>query len=142
MNLNENILRVKELMGIREEEENSFCSDPRFGDFTTDFEHPDLDLKKLVDVGAVFVTKAVGGDPNDSITYKKIIPEQGHSIITLFNYKCDSPDGWIRFSVENAQTEVTEEDQSHLDFGTYKGKYEQIYWSLDQLGVSVDDVLK
>lgn len=142
MNLNENILRVKELMGLVMEEEDNLCQNPKFSNFNEEFEHPDFDLNKLVDVGAVFITKAVGGDPNDVETYKKEIPGQGHSLLTLLNKKCDSPDGWITFAIEQYQTEPTEEDQSHLDFGTYEGKYEQIYWSLSYLNVRIEDVLK
>ena len=117
------------------------CTDKRFSNMNMEFERKSMDINKLVALGALFVTKAVGGDPNDKETYKKPIEGQGNSIISLFNYECDSPDGWIRFAVDNHITEPTQEDQNLLD-NTYEGKYNQILWSLDKLGIELKDVLK
>jgi hypothetical protein len=141
MNLQEQILRIKQVMGILSEDDNMIpCGNPKYSNTNMDFKRPSLDLKKLVDVGAVFVTLAIDGD-SKSKTYKKRLEGEGNSIITLYNYECDDNDGWIRYSVDNYSVEPTEMDQSLLDT-TYEGKYEQIYWSLNKLGYNVDDFIK
>ena len=116
------------------------CKDKRFSNMNMEFERSKLDINKLVSVGALFVTKSVGGDPKDKETYKKVIEGQGNSIISLLNYECDSPDGWIRYAVDNHRTEPTPQDQNLLD-NTYEGKYNQILWSLEKLGIDIKDVM-
>jgi len=140
MNLQENISRIKSLMLLESDDNKDFCNDKRFSNFNMEFEHPNFDIQKLVDSGAIFVTASVDGDPN-SETYKQVLVGQGNSIISLLNYECDSEDGWIRYAVDNHQVLPTEEDQNHLD-KTYEGKYEQIYWSLNKLGVPFNMVEK
>ena len=98
-----------------------------------------FDINKLVDAGAVFVTPAIEGDPN-SKNYKKFLNEPGTHLITLHNVKHSSPDSWIHKAVTRS---APTKDWKGKDFSKnlYDGKYNQILWSLDKLGIPYESML-
>ena len=106
-------------------------------EYKFNFDRPNLDLKKLVKSGAVFITKAIS--PNG-----KLINNQGNSLITYDNFieaKKNNEQCWILIAVKKYQTKPTKTDQNLLDT-TYKRKIESIFKSLDLLGIDIEKVKK
>jgi hypothetical protein len=98
-----------------------------------------FDVDKLVDAGAVFVTPAIQGDPN-SKNYKKFLNESGTHLITLHNIKHSSPDSWIHKAItRSAPTKHWK--GKNFSKNLYDGKYNQILWSLDELGIPYESML-
>ena len=134
MKLHEEISRMKSIMGLNESQED-FVDE--FGnEYKFNFDRPNFDLKKLVNSGAVFVTKYDDGG--------------GNSIITLDNYlnakkECksnkESGSCWIIGAVENNRTTPNEEDQNLLDT-TYENKIKSVIKSLNLLGVPIDEMMR
>ena len=93
-----------------------------------------FDVQKLLNVGAIFITPAIDGDKN-SETYKEWTNEPHTHLITLHNLLNSSPDSWIHKAV----TKKGDSSQwAGKDFSKnlYDGKYNQILWSLKELGIS------
>lgn len=92
-----------------------------------------FDIKKLVDAGAVFVTPAIDGDRN-SETYKEWLNEPHTHLITLHNLEHASPDSWIHKAITKRGNPLTW-DSPDFSNRLYDGKYNQILWSLEKLGI-------
>jgi hypothetical protein len=134
MNLNESIIRIHEMMGIDKPE---MVYDYEEGRNTVPDRLP-FDVDKLVNAGVVFVTPAIDGD-RESKTYKKWLDEPYSHLITLHNIDHSNKDSWIDKAItKKAPTNVWEEN-----FGEklYDGKYNQILWSLNKLGINPEDML-
>lgn len=97
-----------------------------------------FDIDKLVGVGAVFVTPAMDGDPN-SATYKQWLDEEGSHLITLYNVIHSSPNGWIRKAITKKAD--TSGWKDNFVGKLYDGKYNQILWSLEKLGIDPNDMV-
>ena len=98
----------------------------------------DFDADKLVNAGAVFITPAMDGDPN-SPTYKEWLDEDGSHLITLYNVEHSSPDGWIRKAITKKSD--TSGWRDNFIGKLYDGKYNQILWSLEKLGIDPNDMV-
>ena len=98
-----------------------------------------FDVNKLIDVGAVFVTPAIEGDPN-SKNYKKFLKRPYTHLITLHNVKHASPDSWIHTAVTRFAS-PKHWDSKDFAKNLYDGKYNQILWSLDELGIPYESML-
>jgi hypothetical protein len=96
-----------------------------------------FDIDKLVNSGAVFVTPAIDGNPN-SKTYKEWLEEPGSHLITLWNVIKTSKNGWIRKAITKR---ASTKDWSNFVDKIYDGKYNQILWSLEKLGIDPMDML-
>jgi hypothetical protein len=130
----------KEIKQLLKENQEDF-TDEYGNEYKFNFDRPNLDLKKLVKLGAVFITKSVS--PNG-----KLIDNQGNSLITYDNFikakkscKENNEQCWILIAVTKYQTEPTKTDQNLLDT-TYKRKIDSILKSLDMLGIDIENVKK
>ncbi len=130
----------KEIKQFLIENQKDF-TDEYGNEYKFNFDRPNLDLKKLVEKGAVFITKAVSPDG-------ELITNQGNSLITYDNFidakkscKEKNEQCWILIAVTKYQTEPTISDQNLLDT-TYKRKIESVLKSLDMLGIDIEDVKK
>ena len=97
-----------------------------------------FDIDKLVDIGAVFVTPAMDGDPN-SPTYKEWLEDGGSHLITLYNVLNSSPKSWIRKAITKKSD--TSGWKDNFVGKLYDGKYNQILWSLEKLGMDPNDMV-
>ena len=133
MNLQEDIDRIKEVMGVPKR--------------VYDYEQgrnivPDrlpLDVLKLIDAGVLFITPAIDGDP-ESPTYKEWLEEPGSHIITLYNVDHSSEDSWINKAVTK-QADPTPLHTKDFTQDLYDGKYNQILWGLEKLGIDPNTML-
>ena len=133
MNLQENIHRIKEVMGVPKR-----VYDYEQGRNTVPDRLP-LDVLKLIDAGVLFITPAIDGDPK-SPTYKEWLDESGSHIITLYNIDHSSADSWINKAVTKQADPAplhTKDFTQHL----YDGKYNQILWGLEKLGIDPNTML-
>ena len=133
MNLQENIHRIKEVMGVPKR-----VYDYEQGRNTVPDRLP-LDVLKLIDAGVLFITPAIDGDPK-SPTYKEWLDESGSHIITLHNIDHSSADSWINKAVTKQADPAplhTKDFTQHL----YDGKYNQILWGLEKLGIDPNTML-
>jgi len=96
-----------------------------------------FDIDKLVNSGVVFVTPAIDGDPN-SKTYKEWLEEPYTHLLTLYNVEHSSEDGWILKAI--TKVAPTEQHKNFVD-KIYDGKYNQILWGLEKLGINPTDML-
>ena len=132
--LQESIKRI-----LREDEELN--SDKRVYDYDKERdtvpERLPFDIDKLVDSGVVFVTPAIDGDPN-SKTYKKWLEEPYVHLLTLYNVEHSSEDGWIKKAI--TKVAPTEQYKNFVN-KIYDGKYNQILWGLEKLGINPMDML-
>jgi hypothetical protein len=97
-----------------------------------------FDIEKLLSAGVVFVTPAIDGDP-DSPTYKEFTGEDYSHLITLHNLIHSSPEGWIRKAITKRGDVLPWKDKFWEKI--YDGKYNQILWSLNYLGIDPNDML-
>lgn len=97
-----------------------------------------FDIDKLVDSKVVFVTPAIDGDP-ESETYKEWLKEYGTHLISLYNVENSSEDGWIRKAITKKAS--TKDFKGNFVDKLYDGKYNQILWSLEKLGINPMDML-
>ena len=97
-----------------------------------------FDADKLVNAGAIFITPAMDGDP-DSPTYKEWLDEDSSHLITLYNVEHSSPDSWIRKAITKKSN--TSGWRDNFIGKLYDGKYNQILWSLDKLGIDPNDMV-
>jgi hypothetical protein len=134
MTLHENIVRIHEIMGI---DKPKMVYDYEEGRNTVESRLP-FDIDKLVDVGAVFVTPSIDGDP-ESETYKEWTNEPFSHLITLYNIHHADQDSWIHKAV--TKKAPTNDWKDNLGKKLYDGKYNQILWSLDKLGINPKDIL-
>jgi hypothetical protein len=134
MNLQEQISRIKEMMSINPNEKVYDYQEGR----NTVPERLPFDINKLVNSGVVFVTPAIDGDPN-SKTYKEWLEEPGSHLITLLNVIKSSKNGWIRKAITKRAS--TKDWKSNFVDNIYDGKYNQILWSLEKLGIDPMDML-
>ena len=139
--------RIREMMGLLSEgpDDNSWNNeDVRVYDYVEGrntvpmSDRYDFDVDKLVNSGAVFITPAMDGDPN-SPTYKEWLDEDGSHLITLYNVEQSSPDGWIHKAITKSSD--TSGWKNNLVEKLYDGKYNQILWSLEKLGIDPNDML-
>ena len=133
MNLQEDIDRIKEVMGVPKR-----VYDYEQGRNTVPDRLP-LDVLKLIDAGVLFITPAIDGDP-ESPTYKEWLEEPGSHIITLYNVDHSSEDSWINKAVTKQADPAplhTKDFTQHL----YDGKYNQILWGLEKLGIDPNTML-
>ena len=133
MNLQENIHRIKEVMGVPKR-----VYDYEQGRNTVPDRLP-LDVLKLIDAGVLFITPAIDGDPK-SPTYKEWLDESGSHIITLYNIDHSSADSWINKAVTKQADPAplhTKDFTQHL----YDGKYNQILWGLEKLAIDPNTML-
>ena len=134
MNLQENISRIREMMELKP---NERVYDYQEGRNTVSEKLP-FDIDKLVDSGVVFVTPAIDGDPN-SETYKEWLEEPYTHLISLHNVEHSSEDGWIQKAITKRAS--TEGWKDNFVDKLYDGKYNQILWSLEKLGINPMDML-
>ena len=144
MNLANEILQV--CFDIHEKRKTPLENQEDFTDeygneYIFNFDRLNLDLKKLVKFGVVFITKAVSPDG-------KLILEQSNSLITYDNFieakkscKKNEEQCWVVTAVSKYQTEPTIRDQNLLDT-TYRRKIESVLKSLDMLGIDIENVKK
>ena len=97
-----------------------------------------FDLDKLVNAGVVFVTPAMDGDPQ-SPTYKEWLDEGGSHLLTLMNVLKSSENGWIRKAITKRSD--TSGWKNNFVEKLYDGKYNQILWSLEKLGIDPNDMV-
>lgn len=133
MNLQENIDRIKEVMGVSKR-----VYDYEQGRNTVPDRLP-LDVLKLIDAGVLFITPAIDGDP-ESPTYKEWLDEPGSHIITLYNVENSSEDGWIKKAITK-QADPTPFHRKDFTQDLYDGKYNQILWGLEKLGIDPNTML-
>jgi hypothetical protein len=133
MNLQEDINRIKEVMGLP-----SRVYDYEQGRNTVPDRLP-FDVLKLIDAGVLFITPAMDGDP-ESPTYKEWLDEPGSHIITLYNVENSSEDGWIRKAITK-QGDPTPFHRKGFTQDLYDGKYNQILWGLEKLGIDPNTML-
>jgi hypothetical protein len=98
-----------------------------------------FDVNKLINAGAVFITPAIEGD-SSSKNYKKFLKRPYTHLITLHNLKHSSPDSWIHKAVTRSASPKHWEGKEFTK-NLYDGKYNQILWSLDELGVPYESML-
>ena len=132
MNLKESIRR------ILREDSRVYDYDPERNTVPFDERLP-FDVDKLLSVGAVFITPAIDGDPK-SKTYKKWLNEPYVHLITLKNVFDSNPDSWIHKAI----TKKGDPESYRKDFvyKFYDGKYNQILWSLEKLGIDPNDMIE
>lgn len=134
MNLQENINRIKEMMELTP---NERVYDYQEGRDTVPNKLP-FDIDKLVDSGVVFVTPGIDGDPN-SKTYKEWSKEPSFHLITLYNVEHSSEDSWVKKAITKRAS--TKGFKDNFVDKLYDGKYNQILWSLEKLGINPKDML-
>ena len=135
MNLQENIRRI-----LREEMELNPTKRVYDYDPVRDTvpERLPFDIDKLVDSGVVFVTPAIDGNPK-SETYKEWTEEPHTHLISLYNVENSSEDGWILKAITKRAS--TGQLKGNFVDKIYDGKYNQILWSLEKLGINPMDML-
>lgn len=97
-----------------------------------------FDVDKLINVGAIYITPSIDGDPN-SPTYKQWINDGGSHLITLYNVAHSSPKSWIRKAVTEKGDTTFYKDNFIKKL--YDGKYNQILWSLNKLNIDPNDMV-
>ena len=97
-----------------------------------------FDIDKLVDSGVVFVTPAINGNPK-SKNYKKWMKTPHTHLISLYNVENSSEDGWILKAITKRAS--TGQLKGNFVDKIYDGKYNQILWSLEKLGINPMDML-
>lgn len=133
MNLQEDIDRIKEVMGVPKR-----VYDYEQGRNTVPDRLP-FDVLKLINAGVLFITPAMDGDPQ-SPTYKEWLDEPGSHIITLYNVENSSEDGWIRKAITK-QGDPTPFHRKGFTQDLYDGKYNQILWGLEKKGIDPNTML-
>jgi len=98
-----------------------------------------FDVNKLINAGAVFITPAIEGD-SSSKNYKKFLKKPYTHLITLHNLRHSSPDSWIHTAVTRSASPKHWEGKEFTN-NLYDGKYNQILWSLDELGIPYESML-
>ena len=98
-----------------------------------------FDVNKLIDAGAIFITPSIEGNPT-SKNYKKFLKSKHTHLITLHNIKHSSEDSWIHTAVTRFAP-PTHWDNEDFANNLYDGKYNQILWSLDELGIPYESML-
>ena len=98
-----------------------------------------FDVDKLLRVGAVFITPAIDGDPK-SKTYKKWLDEPYVHLITLKNVIETEPDSWIHKAISKKGN--PESYRKDFVYKFYDGKYNQILWSLEKLGIDPNEMIE
>lgn len=97
-----------------------------------------FDIEKLLELGVVFITPAIDGDP-DSPNYKEFTGEDYSHLITLYNLIHSSPESWIRKAITKRGDIMPYKDKFWEKI--YDGKYNQILWSLDYLDIDPKSVV-
>ena len=133
MNLQEDIDRIKEVMGVPKR-----VYDYEQGRNTVPDRLP-FDVLKLINAGVLFITPAMDGDP-ESPTYKEWLDEPGSHIITLYNVENSSEDSWIKKAITK-QDDPTPLHKKDFTQNLYDGKYNQILWGLEKLGIDPNTML-
>ena len=132
MNLKKSIRR------ILREDSRVYDYDPERNTVPFDERLP-FDVDKLLSVGAVFITPAIDGDPK-SKTYKEWLNEPYVHLITLKNVFDSNPDSWIHKAItKKGDPELYRKD---FVYKFYDGKYNQILWSLEKLGIDPNDMIE
>ena len=134
MNLQEQILRIQEVMGIKPTKK---VYDYEKGRNTVPERLP-FDVNKLVDLGVVFVTPAIDGDPK-SKTYNEWLDKPYSHLITLMNINKSNKDSWVHKAITKKAS--TQKWKDNFVDKLYDGKYNQILWSLEKLGIDPMSVL-
>jgi len=98
-----------------------------------------FDVNKLIDAGAIFITPSIDGKPT-SKNYKKFLKAKHTHLITLYNLKHSSPDSWVHTAVTRFAPPTHWDDENFAN-NLYDGKYNQILWSLDELGIPYESML-
>jgi len=98
-----------------------------------------FDVNKLINAGAVFITPAIEGD-SSSKNYKKFLKKPYTHLITFHNLRHSSPDSWIHTAVTRSASPKHWEGKEFTN-NLYDGKYNQILWSLDELGIPYESML-
>jgi len=102
------------------------------------YDRYNFDVDKLVNAGVVFITPAIDGDPK-SPTYKEWLDEDGAHLITLYNIEHSSPNGWIRKAITKKSDTLV--FRHNFIEKLYDGKYNQILWGLEKLGIDPNDMV-
>jgi hypothetical protein len=98
-----------------------------------------FDVNKLINAGAVFITPAIEGD-SSSKNYKKFLKRPYTHLITLYNIKHSPEDSWIHTAITRFASPKHWEGKDFAK-NLYDGKYNQILWSLDELGIPYESML-
>ena len=98
-----------------------------------------FDVNKLIDAGAIFITPSIDGKPT-SKNYKKFLKSKHTHLITLYNLKHSSPDSWVHTAVTRFAPPKHWEGED-FSKNLYDGKYNQILWSLNELGIPYESML-
>ena len=92
-----------------------------------------FDIKKLVDKKIIFVTKP--GDGKGGIS--KPNWEGDASTITLWNMSKAEP--WMKVAIQSPMPEAIPYVQKDQDKLIYNGKYRQILWGINKMGLKPED---
>ena len=133
MNLQENIDRIKEVMGISDRVYNYEY------DRNTVPDRLPFDILKLIDAGVIFVTPGVDSNP-ESPTYKEWLNEPSSHLITLYNVEHSLEDGWVNKAITK-KADPTPFHRKDFAYDLYDGKYNQILWGLGKLKIDPNTML-
>jgi hypothetical protein len=92
-----------------------------------------FNIKKLVDKKIIFVSKP--GDGKGGVSEPNW--EGDASIITLYNLSHAEP--WMKESIKNPMPQAIPHVQKLQDKLLYNGKYNQILWSINKIGLKPED---
>ena len=98
-----------------------------------------FDVTKLINAGAAFITPAIDGDP-ESPTYKEWLDSPSVHFITLKNVTDSSEDGWIHKAITK-KADPSAFHRKDFVYDIYDGKYNQILWSLEKLGIDPSNMI-
>jgi hypothetical protein len=102
------------------------------GQFTLVKENP-FDVKKLVDKKIIFVTKPGNGEGG----VEEPNWEGDASVITLYNMTKAEP--WMKQAVKSPMPQAISYIQKDQDKLFYNGKYNQILWGINKMGLKPED---
>jgi hypothetical protein len=116
----------------KELKEDEYDNSGEGGQFTLVKENP-FDIKKLVDKKIIFVTKP--GDGKGGVEEPNW--EGDASIITLYNMTKAEP--WMKQAVKSPMTQAISYIQKDQDKLLYNGKYNQILWGINKMGLKPEN---
>ena len=97
-----------------------------------------FDVDKLVGAGVIFITPAIEGNPK-SEKYGKWLKLPYSHLVTLMNVEKAKPTSWVHKAITKKAPTTPWRD--NFVEKIYDGKYNQILWSLEKLGLDPEDFL-